>query len=78
MDKNFVKDLSFKLNEWTGQRWIIAFSKEVGKLSKKDEKYLDKTKIIENTKKEQIYKKILETFPDAELVDVKLGKMNND
>ena len=78
LDKNFVKDLSFKLNEWTGQRWIIAFSKEVGKLSKKDEKYLDKTKIIENTKKEQIYKKILETFPDAELVDVKLGKMNND
>ncbi len=78
LDKNFVKDLSFKLNEWTGQRWIIAFSKEVGKLSKKDEKYLDKTKIIENTKKEQIYKKILETLPDAELVDVKLGKMNND
>ena len=78
LDKNFVKDLSFKLNEWTGQRWIIAFSKEVGKLSKKDKKYLDKTKIIENTKKEQIYKKILETFPDAELVDVKLGKMNND
>jgi len=74
LDKNFVKDLSFKLNEWTGQRWIIAFSKEIGKLSKKDKKYLDKTKIIEETKNEEIYKKILESFPDAELVDVKLSK----
>ena len=30
LDKDFVKDLSLKLNEWTGQRWIIAFSKEIG------------------------------------------------
>ena len=58
LDKNFVKDLSFKLNEWTGQRWIIAFSKEIGKLSKKEKKYISKTKIIENVKKEEIYKKI--------------------
>ena len=74
LDKNFVKELSFKLHEWTGKRWIIAFSKEIGKLSKKDKKYLDKTKIIEETKNEEIYKKILESFPDAELVDVKLSK----
>ena len=74
LDKNFVKELSFKLHEWTGKRWIIAFSKEIGKLSKKDKKYLDKTKIIEETKKEEICKKILETFTDAELVDVKLSE----
>ena len=28
LDKNFVKDLSLKLFEWTGQRWIITFSKK--------------------------------------------------
>ena len=74
LDKDFVKELSFKLNEWTGQRWIIAFSKEIGKLSKKDKKHLDKSKVIEEEKKEEIYKKILESFPDAELFDVKLGE----
>ena len=74
LDKDFVKELSFKLNEWTGQRWIIAFSKEIGKLSKKEKKYFDKTKIIEDEKKQEIYKKIIESFPDAELVDVKLDK----
>ena len=35
LDKDFVKELTFKLHEWTGQRWIIAFSKEIGQLSKK-------------------------------------------
>ena len=24
LDKNFVKDLSYKLFDWTGQRWIIT------------------------------------------------------
>ena len=28
LDKNFVKNLSFKLYEWTNMRWIIAFSKK--------------------------------------------------
>ena len=27
LDKNFVKDLTYKLNEWTGERWIITLSK---------------------------------------------------
>ena len=37
LDKNFVKDLSLKLFEWTNERWIITFSKEKGKASIKDE-----------------------------------------
>ena len=78
LDKYFVKELSFKLSEWTGQRWIIAFSKKIGQLSKKQRKHLDKSKIIEETKKEDIYKKVIESFPDAELVDVKLDEDEND
>ena len=30
LDKNFVKDLSIKLYEWTNERWIITFSKIKG------------------------------------------------
>ena len=78
LDKDFVKELSFKLNEWTGNRWIIAFSKKVGDLSTKQKKNLKKFKNIENIKKEKIYKKILETFSDAELIDVKLIDGGND
>ena len=30
------------------------------------------------TKKKPIYKKILETFPDAELIDIEIEEKNND
>jgi len=72
LDKDFVKELTFKLHEWTGQRWIIAFSKEIGQLSKKRRTEVEKSKIIEDVKGGDIYKKVLDIFPDAELVDVKL------
>ena len=72
LDKNFIKELTFKLNEWTGQRWIIALSKKIGQISKKQNKEIEKSKIIEDVKKQEFYKKILELFPDVELTDIKL------
>tara|TARA_B100001741_G_scaffold23419_1_gene17305 strand:- start:428 stop:1039 length:612 start_codon:yes stop_codon:yes gene_type:complete len=72
LEKNFVKELTSKLYDWTGQRWIIAFSKKIGQLSKKKNIEIIKSKIIEDAKNEDVYKKILEKFPDAELVDIKL------
>ena len=36
LDKSFVKDLSLKFFEWTGERWIITFSKKKGKLAPKN------------------------------------------
>ncbi len=43
LDKNFVKNLSSKLFEWTGERWIIAFSKQKGQMTVKDKKKMLKT-----------------------------------
>ena len=36
LDKNFVKKLSLKLFEWTGERWIITLSKNKGEMSFKE------------------------------------------
>ena len=41
-------------------------------MSKKQNIEIERSKIIEVAKKEDVYKKILEKFPDAELVDIKL------
>tara|TARA_B100001741_G_scaffold307098_1_gene301489 strand:+ start:51 stop:1727 length:1677 start_codon:yes stop_codon:yes gene_type:complete len=71
LDKDFVKELTFKLHEWTGQRWIIAFSKKIGQFSKKKITEIEKAKVIEDAKTNDFYKKIKEFFPDAELIDVK-------
>ena len=69
LDKDFVKNLSAKLLEWTNQRWIISFSKNQGELSIKEKEKDKKKKLIENAKKVGSYKAVLDYFPDAELVD---------
>ena len=78
LDKEFIKVLSTKLYEWTGNRWIIALSKKIGKPSKKEKKINLQKELLEKTKKNKIYKKVLEFFPDAELIDIEIGEKNND
>ena len=45
LDKDFVKDLSAKLFEWTNKRWIITFSKKKGEISLKDKEKIKNIKV---------------------------------
>ena len=78
LDKDFVKDLSLKLFEWTNERWIITFSKKNGQPSKKQRNKINKKQLLLEAKKSEAYKKMLEKFPDAELVDVEIKDEGND
>ena len=78
LDKNFVKDLSTKLLDWTGHRWIISFSKSQGEISIKDKEKNIQKKLIENAKKSELYKAMQDYFPDAELIDVKFSEKKDD
>ena len=78
LDKDFVKDLSLKLYEWTDERWIITFSKSKGEMSVKEKQKNKKDELINEVKNSEIYKKIMEKFPDAELVDIKLNEKKED
>ena len=78
LDKDFIKDLSNKLYEWTNTRWIITLSKKKGLISKKQEEKINKDKIFENVKKSKIYNKVLEILPDAELVEFKTNENEDD
>ena len=78
LDKDFVKDLSLKLYEWTDERWIITLSKSKGEMSVKEKQKNKKDELINEVKNSEIYKKIMEKFPDAELVDVKLNEKKED
>ena len=73
LDKEFIKNLSSKLYEWTNDRWIISLSKKSGELSKKEKEIMKKKQLLESIKNEKIYLKILETFPDAELIDFEVN-----
>ena len=78
LDKDFVKDLSSKLYEWTAERWIITFSKSKGEMSIKEKQKNKKDELISEIKKSEIYKKVIEKFPDAELIDIKLNEKKKD
>ena len=79
LDKDFVKDLSTKLFDWTKERWIITLSKSKGDLSIREKKENEKKILIEKAKQTEIYKNFMENFPDAELVDVKsISKEDKD
>ncbi len=78
LDKEFVKILSSKLYDWTNKRWIITFSKEKGSPSIKEKEKIIKKNIFEKNKDSLIYKQILESFPDAEMTDVKVIKGESD
>ena len=78
MDKDFVKDLSSKLFEWTDERWIITFSKSKGDMSVKEKQKNKKDELIDEVKSLEIYNMVMKKFPDAELIGVKLNEKKED
>ena len=74
IDKNFVKNLSLMLFEWTNKRWVITFTKKIGSPTKKQVEKKLKTKLLEEVKNNETYNKTKEVFPDAELIDVNIDE----
>ncbi len=70
LNKNFVKDLSEKLFDWTKNRWLISFSKEKGEMSEKEKKNILKKKKIREYESSSEYKNLLKVLPDIELIDI--------
>ena len=71
LDKNFIKDLTFKLQEWTGERWIITLSKAVGEISLKEKLKKEKNQKIETIQKSKFFLDLKDNFPDIKLIDIK-------
>ena len=78
LDKDFVKNLSTRLFEWTNQRWIISFSKKHGDISIKNKEKNKQEELINNAKNSELYKTVLNYFSDAELIDVKTIKKDRE
>ena len=74
LEKNFIKDITNKLFEWTNERWIITLSKEQGNPSIKQKKKIMVDKKINEFKATSLYKEIKDLFPDAQLLDVMENK----
>ena len=71
LDKNFIKDLTSKLYDWTGKRWIITLSKIKGEISHKEKLTKIKKEEIEKINKSKLILELKNIFSDIKLVDVK-------
>jgi len=71
LNKNFIKNLTEKLLRWTGDRWIISLSKIEGKKTFYEKNLEVKTNSLKNENNSDTAKKLLSSFPDAKLIDVK-------
>ena len=71
LEKIFVKELTAKLLEWTNKRWIIAFSKENGMPTIKEQKKKIYDNLINQQSSSSFSKEVKTIFPDAQLFNVK-------
>ena len=70
LNKNFIKNLTEKLLQWTGERWVISLSKNMEAKSVYEKNQENKKKVFNEFKESNIAKQIENAFPDAELVDI--------
>ena len=79
LEKNFIKNLTSKLLDWTGERWIILLSKKTGLKSIKEIKKENKENEFKSLKNSELYEKASNLFPDLEIVDINyLKDKDND
>jgi DNA polymerase-3 subunit gamma/tau len=67
-----IGDLAKKLSQWTGRRWMVAVSKEAGAPSVKAQADLRKAELRDNVRTDPLVQAVLERFPGAEIVDVRV------
>ncbi len=70
LNKNFIKILTEKLLKWTGERWIISLSKELGEETIYEKNLTKKKNKLSQEMKSEVVKDFFAAFPGAKLTDV--------
>ena len=70
LNKNFIKNLTEKLLVWTEERWVISLSKNHEAKSLYEKNVEQKLAKVEEFKKSDIAKNFLNSFPDAEIIEI--------
>jgi DNA polymerase-3 subunit gamma/tau len=69
--KTLIGELSKKLSEWTGRRWMVAVSAETGSPSLRAQAEMRKAEMKDGVRGDPLVQAVIERFPGAEIVDVR-------
>ncbi len=70
LNKNFIKTLTDKLLQWTGERWIISLSKNDNIKSLYEKNIEEKSNKFNEFKKTNKAREFFKSFPDAKLINI--------
>jgi DNA polymerase-3 subunit gamma/tau len=66
-----ASDISKRLTEWTGRRWIVALSSEEGQPTLKEKADAEARERLTGVRADPLVRAVLERFPGAQIVDVR-------
>jgi len=69
--KTFTGELSRKLADWTGRRWMVVVSAEPGQPSLRAQEQARKAELKDGVRGDPLVQAVLARFPGAEIVDVR-------
>ena len=70
LNKNFIKILAEKLLKWTGERWIISLSKDLGEKTFYEKNLAGKKTKLKKEMNSNLVRDFISAFPDAKLTSV--------
>jgi DNA polymerase-3 subunit gamma/tau len=69
--RGLANELSEKLGQWTGQRWVVALSREQGERPLADVRREEEAAALAELKAHPAVRAVLDAFPGAEVQDVR-------
>jgi DNA polymerase-3 subunit gamma/tau len=73
--KALVSDLSARLLEWTGKRWMVAISKDGGDASVREQEEAKRSALVEDAGRNPTVAAVLAAFPGSRIVDVRMREV---
>ncbi len=70
--RDLMNQMSARLKEWTGDNWMISISQEAGAETVKQREEAQKAALVEDAEQHPLVSKILATFPQSKIVDVRM------
>ncbi|EJF81266.1 DNA polymerase III subunit gamma/tau [Bartonella doshiae] len=76
--RSLARTIEKTLSQWTGKRWTINFVKEGGGPTLQEESVTVQKTLFSHAQEDPDIVKILNHFPEAKIVDIRLNKQEND
>jgi DNA polymerase-3 subunit gamma/tau len=77
-DPRFAGELSAKLEEWSGRRWMVAVAAEAARQTIAEERRAAQARLMSDARADPVVAAVLARFPGAEIVDVRARSGEGD